>query len=85
MHLPATRHLLRAAFIICSVAVVNSHFDCFNLANPTNWTHGWEVSEGSLTLAAVPEPGTVTLLSSGLLVWLVLKYRRRIRRTEGSA
>ena len=73
-------------FTIFSGNVVNFDFDRFELVNYSSWTHGWEVSEGSLTLAAVPEPGTVTLLSSGLLVWLVLKYRRRIRRsTEESA
>ncbi len=47
----------------------------FNIVNNSNWAGGFEVTEGSLILTAIPEPSSMALLA-GLAASLFLGLRR---------
>jgi autotransporter-associated beta strand protein len=48
----------------------------FNIVNQTDWTGGWQVSEGSLIVTAIPEPGTLMLVGMALLSLPFLRRRK---------
>lgn len=69
------------SFTIFDGTVTNFDTATINIDNQSDWTGGWEVSEGSLVLTAVPEPSTYGLLLA-LGVFGVALVRRRGRRNK---
>jgi len=64
-------------FTLFTGSVTNFDITTFDIINNTDWTGGWELSEGSLILTAIPEPGTYALLAGLFALGLVLIVRQR--------
>jgi fibronectin-binding autotransporter adhesin len=63
-------------FTLFTGSVTGFNTTTFNITNNTDWTGGWQVSEGSLMLTAIPEPTTWALLAGSLTVLVLLRRRR---------
>jgi autotransporter-associated beta strand protein len=64
-------------FTLFTGSVTNFDSTTFDIINNTDWTGGWELSEGSLILTAIPEFGTYALLAGLFALGLVLIVRQR--------
>jgi hypothetical protein len=67
---------LNDAFTLFNGTVNNFAGATFNIVNNTNWSGGWQVSEGSLIVTAIPEPTTWLLLTASLGTLMIFRRRR---------
>jgi autotransporter-associated beta strand protein len=67
---------LNDSFTLFTGSVTNFSGTTFNIINNTDWTGGWQISQGSLIVTAIPEPSSALLLLAGLGA---LALRRRLR------
>jgi autotransporter-associated beta strand protein len=65
------------SFTLFTGGVTNFDPAIFNIINQTAWTGGWEISEGSLLVTAIPEPSTYALPVLVAVLAYVLRRRRR--------
>lgn len=65
------------SFTIFDGAVSNFDASRITIVNESSWEGGWQVSEGSLVVTAIPEPGTLVLLGLGGAALALSKCLRR--------
>ena len=65
------------SFTIFTGDLVNFDASRITIVNESSWEGGWQVSEGSLVVTAIPEPGTLVLLGLGGAALALSKCLRR--------
>jgi fibronectin-binding autotransporter adhesin len=64
------------SFTIFTGTLTNFDVNNITIVNNTDWTGGWELSEGSLVLTAIPEPSSFALMLGMLGLGLIGVARR---------
>jgi fibronectin-binding autotransporter adhesin len=64
------------SFTIFTGTLTNFDVNNITIVNNTDWTGGWELSEGSLVLTAIPEPSSFALILGMLGLGLIGVARR---------